>query len=366
MYAMFYDNSGWGDTLPITTWSFASVDDMRVFVNYPLSTVNYSAIINRIADTATETGVTLDGSTSLYNAGAVTSHDHLTDAPTAGLGWTVNDSGLEDFVFTIATSAADEVFTMPTLSGYTYDYTVDWGDGNTSGACTSYDDADAAHTYATAGTYTIAVSGTMQSIKFYDSTAASQLTSVSNLGYMGWTSFNASFRGCPNVISWESGDCNTANVTSMYAMFYDNGVWGAPPDLSSLDTANVTTMREMFTNNTGWGAPPDLSSFDTANVTDMYRMFYSNTGWGDTLPITTWSFASVADMTDFITYPLSTVNYSAIIIQIADTATETGVPLGASTSKYNAGAVTSHDYLTDAIDATPAGLAWTITDGDLE
>jgi len=28
--------------------------------------------------------------------------------------------------------------------------------------------------------------------------------------------------------------------------------------------------------------------------------------------------------------------------------------------------VTSHDYLTDETDATPAGLAWTITDGDLE
>jgi hypothetical protein len=125
-------------------------------------------------------------------------------------------------------------------------------------------------------------------------------------------------------------------------------------------------MYGMFSTNSGWDAPPDVSSFDTANVTTMYQMFYGNTGWGDTLPITTWSFASVADMTGFVTHPLSTVNYSAIINRIADTATETGVPLGASTSKYNAGAVTSHDYLTDAIDATPAGLAWTITDGDLE
>jgi hypothetical protein len=71
-------------------------------------------------------------------------------------------------------------------------------------------------------------------------------------------------------------------------------------------------------------------------------------------------------MAEFITHPLSTVNYSAIINRIADTATETGVTLDGSTSLYNAGAVTSHDYLTDAIDATPAGLAWTITDGDLE
>ena len=147
-------------------------------------------------------------------------------------------------------------------------------------------------------------------------------------------------------------------------MFQGNGGWDAPPDVSSFDTANVTIMNRMFTSNGGWGAPPiGLSSFDTANVTDMNRTFEGNSSWGDTLPITTWSFASVTNMSGFVNYPLSTVNYSAIINRIADTATETGVPLGASTSKYNAGAVTSHDYLTDA---PTAGLAWTITDGGLE
>ena len=278
--------------------------------------------------------------------------------------WQLVEEVEEDFVFTIATSAADEPFTMPTPSGFTYDYTVDWGDGNTSGACTSYNDADAAHTYATAGSYTIAVSGTMQSIQFYNTTAGDQLTSVSNLGYMGWTSFNASFRECPNVISWSCGDCNTANVENMYAMFFGNGVWGAPPDVSSFDTTNVTTMQGMFSSNSNWSAPPiGLSSFDTANVTSMKDMFYGNSGWGNTLPITTWSFASVADMTLFISHPLSTVNYSAIINRIADTAIETGVTLDGSTSLYNAGAVTSHDNLTDA---PTAGLGWTVNDSGVE
>ena len=280
--------------------------------------------------------------------------------------WQLVEEVEEDFVFTIATTTDVETFTMPTPSGFTYDYTVDWGDGNTSDPCTSYNDADRAHEYATVGTYTIAVSGTMQSIKFYDSPAAGQLTSVVNLGYMGWTSFLNSFRKCPNVASWSCGDCNTANVGTMRLMFYNNSGWGAPPDVSSFDTANVTSMYAMFSYNTGWNAPPDVSSFDTAKVTDMNMMFWSNSGWGDTLPITTWSFASVADMGGFVNYPLSTVNYSAIINRIADTATETGVTLGASTSKYNAGAVTSHDYLTDAIDATPAGLGWTVNDSGPE
>ena len=71
-----------------------------------------------------------------------------------------------DFVFTVETTGAAETFTIPCQNVGTFDATIDWGDGGATSAITAYNDADLAHEYATADTYTIRVSGTFPNIYF--------------------------------------------------------------------------------------------------------------------------------------------------------------------------------------------------------
>lgn len=72
----------------------------------------------------------------------------------------------QDFITTWKTDNPD-VFTddltidIPIGVGV-FNYNVDWGDGNTSNGLTT----GTSHTYATAGTYTVSISGTFPHLQF--------------------------------------------------------------------------------------------------------------------------------------------------------------------------------------------------------
>ena len=60
-------------------------------------------------------------------------------------------------------SSADNEVTIPTNPAFTtYDYTIDWGDGQTDTNVTG----DMTHTYAAPGVYTIMISGAFPAIYF--------------------------------------------------------------------------------------------------------------------------------------------------------------------------------------------------------
>ena len=74
-------------------------------------------------------------------------------------------------------------------------------------------------------------------------------------------------------ISGIKENLNTANVTSMYRMFY----WCSSLttlDVSNFNTANVTDMGLMFSDCSSL-TTLDLSNFNTVNVKDIYVMFYN-------------------------------------------------------------------------------------------
>ena len=52
--------------------------------------------------------------------------------------------------------SGDDQISIPTFSGGTYDYTIDWGDGLSDSNVTG----NITHTYAAAGTYQVSISGT--------------------------------------------------------------------------------------------------------------------------------------------------------------------------------------------------------------
>jgi hypothetical protein len=104
------------------------------------------------------------------------------------------------FVFRITTTAANTVFTCPLsdYSGLSPVLNINWGDGNTSPLITSSSSVDRIHTYATAGTYTITISGFMPGFTVNNNSGIRNLiTELVQWGIVGLRSIN--FYGCVNL-----------------------------------------------------------------------------------------------------------------------------------------------------------------------
>ncbi len=106
------------------------------------------------------------------------------------------------FKFQITTTAANTVFTCP-LSDYiglTPSLNIDWGDGSNSGLITSSSSVNRIKTYATAGTYTITISGFMPGFTVNNNASIRNLiTSIIQWGQVGLRALN--FYGCVNITS---------------------------------------------------------------------------------------------------------------------------------------------------------------------
>ncbi|MBT7609767.1 MAG: BspA family leucine-rich repeat surface protein, partial [Bacteriovoracaceae bacterium] len=157
----------------------------------------------------------------------------------------LNGSGISPFVSVWATTLSPQPITLPLKDGYNYNFEVDWGDGTTVDTITSFDQAEATHRYATAGIYTITMTGLLEAWSFNNLGDKLKITSVTDFGDMGWINLNGAFSGCTNLTAFAGGD--TAAVTDMSAMFA--GATGLTSlDLSSFNTAEVTDMSLMFNN----------------------------------------------------------------------------------------------------------------------
>ena len=250
----------------------------------------------------------------------------------------------DGFVTTWRTTSADESITIPTVSGLTYNYSVDWDNDGTP------DDTgvtgDASHTYSTPGVHTITISGTFPRIQlgtlvaeldFLDeptgdfiltpTTAAGQIRSVVQWGNIAWSSMELAFAGCDSLTIPDAGTSspNLSNMSSMRYMFAGKpidpedsdfvrsvlndanlGAWsvGSVTDMSSMfsdvsfdgdisnwNVSSVTDMNNMFS-----GSPfnQDISRWNVSSVTDMAFMFESDTSFNQN--IGSWNVSSVTDM----------------------------------------------------------------------
>ena len=239
------------------------------------------------------------------------------------------------------TSASDQ-FTIPTgpfVGSYNYD--VDWGDGNTDTGLTT----STTHTYASAGTYTIKISGVFPKIYFANVGDKEKLLEVQNWGAILWQRMDSSFNGCTNMtitatdipdfsaltngnfdlmfrncdalIGGNLSNWNTSGFTSLAGTFQLVDLFNV--DLSSWDVSNVTSFSGMFQralsfNNAGasgignWDVSngttfsrmfeqtpfnQDISNWQTTNVTNMSFMFLSNTVFNQ--DISSWDVSGVTN-----------------------------------------------------------------------
>ena len=301
------------------------------------------------------------------------------------------------FISTWTTTGSNETITFPLVqnnnagSANTINMAVDWGDGSTSDV-TAYDDSDRIHTYATAGTYTVTITGTVQGFQFANAGDKSKITSITTWGTFNVTNYRAFF-GCSNL-NITADDSPTVSSTSLWQMFEscdaltaiggDNSTSGGGWDVS-----NVVTFEFMFSNADlfnedigGWDVSSgesfyaifdraaafnqDLSSWDVSSAENMRSMFGNGVFNQD---ISDWDVNQVTNFTNFLenNTAFSTANYNKLLHfwEADDPINSLSFHGGDATTDTSSGGVNGTAARARLVLATGSGGdGWTITDGD--
>ena len=283
------------------------------------------------------------------------------------------------------TIPADNTEIKLPVQGTGLNITVDWGDGSAEQTVTT---AFPTHTYATAGTYEIIVSGTCPVWGYASSDAVSEtsnsdyytytqyLTKVKQFGELGaqqygfafcknltevsgenlvtsktfekTTSMANMFRGCSNLTSLDVSNFDTSKVTNMRSMFSICSSLTSL-DVSNLDTSNVTRMTLMFYNCSSL-TKLDLSNFDTSKVTDMSYMFSNCSSLTDldvsnfdTSKVTnmSWMFSSCEKLINFDISGFNTSNVTDMHGMFSNCWSLTSLDV----SKFDTSKVTNMSYM---------------------
>ncbi|WP_422106262.1 BspA family leucine-rich repeat surface protein [Winogradskyella sp.] len=221
------------------------------------------------------------------------------------IGVRLQGQNTTDFITEWETTSNNESITIPTFSGDTYNYTVDWGDGTVETGLTG----DAMHTYSAAGTYTVSISGTFPRIYFYNSSDRDKIIDITQWGDNPWTSMESAFRGCANLNISASDAPDLSGVTHLSHMFQYATTMNSA--IGHWDVSTVTNMDYMFT--AAFAFNQDIGGWDVSSVTDMNHMFDSASVFNQ--DIGSWNVSSVQDMDSmFDDVTLSVANYDALLL----------------------------------------------------
>ncbi|MCF6308604.1 MAG: DUF285 domain-containing protein, partial [Flavobacteriaceae bacterium] len=170
---------------------------------------------------------------------------------------------------------------------YTYNYSVDWGDGNSDSNIIS----SITHTYAVPGIYSISISGNYPNINLSGAQDGEKLLSVISWGNNPWVNMKNSFMGCSNLILSNTIDApNLSNVTDAFGMFRD--ATSVNEGLENWDVSTITNMAWMFGGATSFNG--DINSWNVNNVSTFSAMFKGATSYNRL--INSWDTSGAVSM----------------------------------------------------------------------
>jgi surface protein len=150
----------------------------------------------------------------------------------------VSAGAVTGFLFSVKTdnpgTSSSTSFTLPLITGRTYNFVVKWGDGVEE---TITSDAAVTHDYGTAGTYDVIITGSIAGIIFNgggDDTKMLEITDMTGLSFPADST--GAFLGCTNL-EFASGltPADTSAVTDFQWFFKDCDAMVTPP---LIDTSN--------------------------------------------------------------------------------------------------------------------------------
>ncbi len=264
---------------------------------------------------------------------------------------------------TVVTTGASQDYTVYIYSGTGVSIVIDWGDTSSN---TYSSTGQKTHTYASAGTYTIKISGAFTSggnIRLGSNAGnRSRLKSVYPVPNLnGFTSLSYSLKDCTGITSIPTDLLKyVTKVTNLSSFMYGcSGLTGPiPTDLLRYVT-KVTNLISFMNGCSGLTGPipNDLLKYVT-QVTNLSYFMYGCTGLDNAVPADLLRY--VVNCLLFSNFALgitwTTASYSALIKSMDTYLTKTGVPFHGGNSKYDTSAAAAHTNLTSV-------KTWTITDG---
>ena len=213
---------------------------------------------------------------------------------------------------TKVTSGATNEITLPlSSSGGDYNFTVDWGDGSTSLVTTNA----ASHTYATAGIYTLTITGKIigwemiasQAKKitditqwgclkgagtkaFYQCTSLTTISATDTLNTQGITSFFRQFYGCEFLTALDVSNWDVSSATNFEGQFHGCKAL-TTLDVSNWNVSSGTNFYSQFSTCLSL-TTLDVSNWDVSSATNFYRQFYRCESL-TALDVSNWDVSSV-------------------------------------------------------------------------
>ena len=276
---------------------------------------------------------------------------------------------------------ANQTITIPTNTDFTYNYTVDWGDGAIN---IDQRNTAAIHSYTEAGTYTVSIIGTFPQIDFNNGGTSNAIRTIEQWGDIAWGSMENSFLRVANLtIAPNAGRPDLSAVVSMRSMFQGATNFNSP--IGHWDVSNVTDMANMFQNADffnqpigGWDVSSvtdtsrmfngadrfnqDLGAWDVGSVTDMIAMFNEALMFDQDLGA--WDVGSVTDMDDmFGDVMLSRENYDSLLAGWSEIDMAAGESELQTSVTFSAG---NSQYCNQEAKDVLLALNWMISDGNVD
>jgi surface protein len=248
------------------------------------------------------------------------------------------------------TSSAANQIVLPLAVTGSYNFMVYWGD-NTSSSISSALQPEVTHSYATAGTYNVTMSGYINGWSFFNGRDRRKITNISQWGSLKLGSSNAAFYGCdaltlnnisdtPNLYASggaslsamfrscsllvsisRANEWDTSQVTNMSQIFYTTYRYNQ--NIGNWNTSKTTTMSNMlgsanlaFTHSFNNGGSDSIKNWDTSKVTNFSQMFLYNSYFNQ--PIGSWNVSSASNFQYMLAFsrdfnqPLNTWNTSNV------------------------------------------------------
>ena len=226
--------------------------------------------------------------------------------------------------------SANDTVVLPLVADGTYDFYIDWGDGNRD-TISGYDQSEVTHQYNDTGIYTVQlVANDMVGWQFNDSGDDDKLVEIIEWGPLRFVSDDTNlFKGCSNLtLSTTSDPPFNADAAGM---FQDcSSLTGIGGNIMYWDMSSVTGMNFMLAGCTNLDA--DLSNWDVSSIENA-EGFMSGAG-------------------------LSMSNYDRILSGWSSQSVQSGVNISFGDTKYSH--VTGASYR-DIL--TSAATGWIIIDG---
>jgi surface protein len=277
----------------LSTQSFVLVNSVNITyasTSNPTPTTSTASVLTQniqgVVDALNTLGIGLFNfsGTTIYVSSNIYTYSNITIGfPFVSTWNTANTSG--------GSSASNQV-TLPLFSSGSYNFIVDWGDGNID-TITAWNQAEVTHTYSSSGTYTISIGGECNGFRFNDGGDKLKILSVSTWGNFELIgNLGRQFYGCTNLdLTSVSDVLNFGNCTNCELMFSGYN-FSTINNINSWDVSNVTNMSFMFSDAILFNQ--NLNSWNVSSVTDMSFMFYNANSFNGN--IISWNVTNVTNM----------------------------------------------------------------------